>query len=367
MRQNSAVVGGIFTGLAPAASALCFIFVGLVAQAADMDIKTATASCMECHGQQGNEAVFKDGSKRSVFVDPKAWMSSIHGGQLTCTDCHRDITGYPHPKAKMLYNDARDFTLAQANTCQRCHYAYYTRVLDSTHYELLKAGERSAPTCVDCHGSHAIRDPKTPRTEVTTKCARCHTEIFQAYAKSIHGRALIEEGNADVPVCTDCHGSHAITDPAAIKLHGHDICGKCHSDVVKMAKYKLNPDVVSTYLDDFHGASNRLYAERAGKAGKSIASCSDCHGIHDIQSLKTLKAGQSKEQVRERVAQTCRHCHNNADVKFADAWLSHYPPSIERAPLVWIVKIAYRILIPLIMTGLVLHILLHLWRLKTRR
>ncbi len=39
----------------------------------------------------------------------------------------------------------------------------------------------------------------------------------------------------------------------------------------------------------------------------------------------------------------------------------------QKAPLVWGVKWLYRIMIPLIMLGLILHILLHLWRYRSRR
>ena len=56
-----------------------------------------------------------------------------------------------------------------------------------------------------------------------------------------------------------------------------------------------------------------------------------------------------------------------ATPEFADAWVSHWEPSLQNAPLVWAVKAVYAVMIPGIMLGLVLHILLHLWRLRTHR
>ena len=341
-----------------------------IGTAAERKTAAATAGvedCLSCHADSADQIKFKDGSKKKVHVDRKAWTSSVHGDKLSCTDCHSEITGYPHKK--VTAEDARDYTLKLGNVCQDCHYAHYTRTLDSIHYEVLKSGGRDAPTCVDCHGSHAIKNPKSPRIEINNKCGSCHADVAKAFMGSVHGKALANENNQDVPVCTDCHGAHAVAGPAKANFHenAYQSCAKCHSDAEKMKKYGLNPDVLDTYLDDFHGSSNRLYAMGAGKPGKPIASCNDCHGVHDIQSFKTISAEGVKNTARERVVNACRNCHPGVPPAFADAWLSHYKPTLQSAPLVWAVKWFYRVVIPLIMFGLVLHILLHLWRLRTHR
>ncbi|HAR42189.1 MAG TPA: cytochrome C [Bdellovibrionales bacterium] len=319
-------------------------------------------ACLACHADATDKIKFGNGATRSVRVDQKGWNESVHNGKLSCTDCHREITGYPHRPVKA--DDSRDYTLQRANTCQRCHYAHYTRVLDSIHYELLQSGMREAPTCVDCHGSHAIKNPKSPRKEINDRCGSCHSEVADSFKSSVHGKALSED-NQDVPVCTDCHGAHAVAGPAKehFREDSYKSCATCHSDAEKMKKYDLNPDVLDTYLDDFHGASNRLYSMGAGTPGKPIASCTDCHGIHNIQSFKLPGA---KKAAREQIVKTCQNCHEGVPPSFADAWMSHYRPTFENAPLVWGVKWFYRFVIPLIMLGLVLHILLHLWRLKIK-
>ncbi|MFZ4577798.1 MAG: cytochrome c3 family protein [Myxococcota bacterium] len=329
-------------------------------------VKAGTEPCMECHSSDGDTITFADGTERSVYVDEKVWGGSVHGGRIACTDCHREITDHPHPELKA--KTARDYTLERAVTCQRCHYAYYTRVLDSSHYDLLKKGNKDAPTCVDCHGSHATKspsDPKTPRSAMNASCAKCHTKLYEKYRNSVHGKALAEN-NPDVPGCIDCHGAHSIVNPKQGDFHvrSYQVCARCHGDEKVMSKYGLSSDVLTTYLDDFHGASNRLYAQGAGIPGKPIATCTDCHGIHDI--AKGVE-GSSPEVTRKRVADTCRKCHKKVPDAFADAWMSHYPPTLEAAPLVWGIKWAYRLLIPFIMLGLVIHILLHLWRIRTHR
>jgi len=106
-----------------------------------------------------------------------------------------------------------------------------------------------------------------------------------------------------------------------------------------------------------------LYASSGEEHGKPMATCIDCHGSHEIRS--TRRDGAS--EARERLQATCAKCHENATPSFTDAWLSHYEPTLASAPLVWGVDWAYRILIPLMVLGLVLHVLLHLWRVGGRR
>lgn len=327
-------------------------------------VTQATENCLSCHQESEDKIRFEDGVTKSVRVDRKGWLNSVHGKRLACTDCHREISGYPHQKSK--YKDLRDATLARTNTCQRCHYAHYTRMLDSTHYEMMQMGYREAPTCVDCHGSHNIHNPKKPRTAISNNCGNCHSKIFEQYKTSAHAKALFEENNEDVPVCTDCHGAHAIQSPTKSEFHAgsYKICAQCHGDRQRMEKYNLNTEVLNTYLYDFHGASNRLYTRGAGTPQKAVATCVDCHGVHDI---RRFDMANEKTQIRERVVQSCRKCHKEVPANFADAWLSHYAPTLKTAPLVWLVKAFYKFAIPLILLGLVLHILLHLWRLSTHR
>ena len=60
-------------------------------------------------------------------------------------------------------------------------------------------------------------------------------------------------------------------------------------------------------------------------------------------------------------------CHPGAPKNFTSAWLSHYEPSPTRAPLVWAVGAFYKVFIPFLIGGLVLQILLHLWRVMVNR
>jgi len=324
--------------------------------------------CLDCHSDPDEDEIvtFPDGTTLAVAVDEESFAASVHGDNTSCKGCHR--TGYDdHPHADLEAATARDYGRQQTATCRRCHYAYYTRVIDGIHFKLLQAGRDEAPSCVDCHTAHAMPDPTTPAVAANDTCGRCHEEELEQYKQSVHGKALAGKHPEDAPLCIDCHGAHRISDPrrSADRVRGHEVCAGCHADEEMMARHDLTADVMTSYLQDFHGVSNRLYARGAGAPARRMASCSDCHGIHDVRGFDASEEGE--KAVRERLTKVCGECHKDVDQEFTKAWMSHYPPTLAGAPLVWAVTWGYRLLIPLIMFGLIGHILLHLWSLRWRR
>lgn len=324
---------------------------------------TSAAACLDCHSSPDLTKTLADGSVVPLRVDHDALTRSVHS-KLTCTDCHATFGTIPHPTAE--FRSARQILLAYDEQCRRCHFTNYTKTLDSVHQAAVARGDRGAPVCVDCHGSHDIQPPSRPRARVSATCARCHAGVEAAYATSVHGRALGSKNEADVPVCSDCHRSHAIGGPhqAQWELSTPDMCGSCHSDANRMKKYGLSTNVLKTYLADFHGKTASLRREQGtAPNGPVVAKCTDCHGVHDIQRARDPGSPVIKANLR----QTCARCHADANANFPDAWLSHYEPGFTHAPLVFGVKAAYAVLIPFMIGGLGLQILLHLWRIMVNR
>lgn len=320
-------------------------------------------NCLDCHGEASLELTLESGEQRSLFVDAQQFKNSIHGDKLRCTDCHTDIEGYPHPER--TFKNLRDFTLAYYESCKRCHFDNYTKSLDSVHYVYLAKEDRHTPLCVDCHGAHDVVRPAVPKTRISTTCARCHGEIYRRYAESVHGKALIEGHNGDVPVCTDCHRSHDIQDPrtASFHLKTPEMCANCHTDEKLMKKYGLSTKVLQTYLQDFHGMTASFYSLEQGSPPAPMAVCTDCHGVHDILPVNDPRSSVMKANLLA----VCQKCHVGATANFPSAWLSHYEPSPTKAPLVYYVKLFYQIFIPIVVLGLVLQILLHIWRVVVNR
>jgi len=121
--------------------------------------------------------------------------------------------------------------------------------------------------------------------------------------------------------------------------------------------------VFKTYVQDFHGATVALTKRQGLDNWTEKAVCSDCHGVHDIQSAK----GANAAELKRNVAITCQKCHPGASTNFPDAWLSHYDLTLEKAPLPYLVRAGYTIIIPLMIGGLMLHIVVDLWRMARNR
>lgn len=316
---------------------------------------TDNDACLACHSNPELTMTLPSGEPLSLFVDPTVMKDSIHGTQkVQCVQCHTDIQGYPHPPAN--YVDRRDVTLQNYRTCQGCHPDNYRATLDSMHQVALAGGNRNAAVCTDCHTAHAVMDPATPRTRIPQTCAQCHSTISDEYAKSVHGEALFNDNNPDVPTCIDCHGVHGIGDPttARFRLNSPELCAKCHTDPVMMSKYNISTNVLNTYIADFHGTTVELFAKEHPDQPTNKPVCFDCHGVHDIKSTQDPASTVSTQ---ENLLQTCRKCHPDATTSsFTAAWMSHYEASPSRYPLVYYVNLFYWIIIPLTIGALLIFI-----------
>ena len=219
--------------------------VGTAAQAAK---PYEDEECLGCHSDDSLEIELRDGTTKSMFVDESTFAGSVHGSKLRCSDCHPDEKEEPHPEKS--FKDARHFALVYSERCKRCHFANYTKTLDSVHHEVLAKGNTQAALCVDCHGAHDVTRAGEPRSGISQTCAKCHEHVYEIYAQSVHGKALLADENRDVPVCTDCHKAHDIADPRGREWHlsSPELCGTCHTNEALMAKYDLSPNVLSTYL-----------------------------------------------------------------------------------------------------------------------
>jgi len=345
---------------APLAAAL--LLAALTLRGADA-AKDEVDTCLACHEDKSLEKKLPNGESRSLFVDRAVFEKSVHGAKLGCTGCHPGYQEMPHPERGA--KDLASFTASFRETCKSCHFANYTKALDSVHFAALSKGNTVAPFCADCHGAHDVARPNEPRTRISDTCSTCHSAEAEAYSKSVHGKTLAATNSPDVPVCTDCHKSHAIADPRGQtwRMKSPETCGGCHTDPVKMGRYGLSAKVYTSYLTDFHGRSASLIAGQKKQAERIVAVCVDCHGVHDIARVKDA----GSKVLQKNLQATCAKCHPGAPPNFPAAWLSHYEPSPRKAPLVWATALFYRILIPVMIGGLVLQVILHLWRVVVNR
>jgi protein-arginine kinase activator protein McsA len=305
------------------------------------------AECLVCHSQ----TALTDQQGHSVYIEGAKLKTSVHGS-LSCTSCHTDITGYPHPAHPKLVNcsschssEAQGIAesvhaKASAQPCLSCHgdpHAIvsvknpqspvfpsniprtcgschgnpqvakkfglpnvYSMYIDSIHgFALTKNGLLVAASCSSCHGTHRILSHTNPqsrtyRTNIPATCGFCHAGPKTAYLAGIHGKQM-EAGNAKAPVCSDCHTAHHIVRVQSVswQMTESATCGSCHQEHL------------ASYLDTFHAQVSALgYVE--------TAHCWNCHGYHDI-----LPASDPKSTVApNNLVTTCGRCHAGATMSF---------------------------------------------------
>lgn len=302
--------------------------------------------CLSCHSQEGLTYTFPNGDTVSLTIDAATLHDSVHGEAntwqpLACTDCHENIETFPHEPVQAT--SLREYNLQQYPLCGRCHEPMYDQTLDDVHGQAIAEGHPEAAVCTDCHGAHDTPIPNEPRERISYTCEQCHSTIFEEYASSVHGEALLSESNPDVPTCINCHEVHNITDPttALFRIRSPQLCAECHADVELMEKYEISTDVFDTYVADFHGTTVTLFEHQDPNVETNKAVCYDCHGVHAIKDPDDPEAG-----IKANLLETCQQCHPDATANFPDSWTSHFKPSLQNNPLVFLVNLFYQIVIP---------------------
>ncbi len=353
--------------------ALQFYVTPAQATSAPQEDKTSNDFCLACH--QSQDTVFSLGNESiSVTINPIVFGRSVHAEEeIACVDCHANISDYPHPLVRERSLQA--FSESLNAVCQDCHEDQVLREHDSVHQRAVEAGNAGAPVCSDCHNPHTQdrvigtqsgQLTIAARLHIPETCAQCHADKYEQYKASVHGKALTEEGNVDVPTCTDCHGVHAINDPTTASFRNSTpaLCAKCHADPAIMDKYGISTKVLDTYVADFHGTTVKLFAEQFPDQPTNKAVCTDCHGIHDISNVDNPETGIA---LRENLLVKCQRCHPDATANFPSAWMSHYEPSPQHSPIVYYVNLFYKIMIPSIIGGMVFFIITDIYRRSVNR
>jgi predicted CXXCH cytochrome family protein len=332
-------------------------------QAKELAQETETY-CLSCHSDPNLKTTLPSGETLSLYISPEQLKDSVHSPNgIECEACHTNITTYPHPKID--YQNVRELSRSYYSACQKCHPDNYTKTMDSMHAQAAEAGNLDAPICTDCHGSHYVHPPDQPRTLIPSTCGNCHSEEYSIYQSSIHGNALIQESNPDVPVCTTCHGVHNIQDPRTqqFRVEEPDLCASCHANQEMMSKYGLSADVYDLYSLSWHGVDVSVYDARWPTIQHNSAVCTDCHGIHDI-----LNPDDPNSSVNPKnLLVTCQKCHPGVGPNWTGAWTGHYEISLERTPFLYYVDWFYSIFTPLILWICGIYVALQILRLIVDR
>ena len=337
-------------------------------------VQIDNSSCLYCHSDENLSVQLEDGETLRLTIDPVAFANGVHGSNdLNCVTCHTDIKTFPHPERDA--ESLREVKLKYYTSCKECHEEQFNLTLDSVHQRALAAGNDNAAVCSDCHNPHTqqrLTDEKTgklldyARLHIPETCAQCHSAIYDKYKESVHGKALTQEGNLDVPTCIDCHGVHNIQSPETVTFRNSTpyLCAKCHTNNALMHKYGISTDVLNTYVADFHGTTVVLFDKTYPDQPTNKPVCTDCHGVHDIANVNDPQNGLA---IRKNLLTRCQKCHPDATANFPDAWMSHYIPSPDKYPVVYYVNLFYKFFIPAVLGPMALLVVMDFGRATINR
>lgn len=259
------------------------------------------SGCLDCHAEPSLTKTNAAGREISLFVIATNLTASAHRTNA-CVSCHVTVTA-EHPD---------DHAVIPAVNCSACHQRQSLTYGASVHGRATAQGDTSAPSCQDCHGTHAVKPPISPQsplhfTRQAATCGECHPDAAADYAASIHGKALAA-GVRDAPTCTDCHQEHdilSLSHTTSRKI-SEEVCSRCHASERLNTKYRLPADRVRTFFDSYHGLASQYGSTRA-------ANCGSCHGYHKV--LPSTDAASSIHA--SNLVDTCGKCHPGATERFA--------------------------------------------------
>ncbi len=325
----------------------------------------ADKDCMRCHR---DPAIKASDDGRSLFVDDREVAGSSHA-KVSCSQCHSEVSASRLRPCE---------TVTKKVDCASCHAEIGQTFQASIHGQLDAKNDPNAPTCKECHGTHAVHKKTDPEsatfpTNVPDLCARCHREgekaavrytgtehkIVERYTESIHGKGLMKSGLTVTAMCTSCHTAHDILPHAdtASSVNARNVpatCGRCHHGIEEQFEQSIHATLVGKtdkelpVCNDCHTAHTIRRADEQGfkleimsQCGRchqeiaktyfdtyhgkvsqlgytKTAKCYDCHGAHDILPVSDPRSHLS----RENVVATCKQCHEGATRLFA-GYLTH--------------------------------------------
>jgi len=261
-------------------------------------LQEAPYSCTVCHSDIKVQYETGVHSKRGIRCD------SCHGGNP------RDLHITAHARSMGFKGNVGDkeppFTKRETvELCASCH-ANQKEMLQygipSDQYRLYRIsqhgialyqrGDSNVAGCIDCHGVHDILPPDDPRSTVYAQnipktCKKCHEnqalmsryglswDVYEKYARSVHGVALLQRNDRRAPECARCHGVHGAAPPGVTQIG--NVCGQCHSNT----------------RDYFTQGPHKVAMDTRG-----MEECVSCHGNHEVE--------KATEALFDRV---CKDCH----------------------------------------------------------
>jgi cytochrome b subunit of formate dehydrogenase len=292
--------------------------------------KLTNEMCLGCHGQEGFAPAPKPGDGHFPMVLKDRFLGSVHG-KRQCVECHTNITKVPHEKVEVkvscvnchreLLETAQDEDKPDVIAKLGGVVQMIDRYMKSIHAQPNKNDQsHTNATCYNCHEAHYIYPKGSPnrnwwRLNLPYACGACHAKELELYKTSVHGKETLQNGNPKAAICSDCHTTHDVQNPAldTTRLLITKNCGNCHEEELK------------SYMGTYHGQVNTLGFAYTAK-------CFDCHGSHTIKRVDDPAASVHPNNR----LQTCQKCHLDATAGFLSFQPHANNHNLVRYPYTWL-------------------------------
>ena len=144
-------------------------------------------------------------------------------------------------------------------------------------------------------------------------CGACHTEIAQQYARSRHGKLLLD-GDPNAPSCKECHGTHGIAGPPAEPPRPPSPPTSRTCARAATARARRRPCATRGRSTGSSRPTPRASTARAcSKSGLTVtATCTNCHTAHGVLP----RTDPASSVNRANVPATCGRCHHGIQEEF---------------------------------------------------
>jgi len=245
-------------------------------------------SCADCHGGDPKDL-------EMTAMDPqKGFRGHIVRNEIPklCASCHADANYMRRFNPNIPTDQYTKYLVSQHGklnatgdqkvaVCTSCHGVHGIRSKDDS---LSPVFLTNAPkTCAKCHANaDYMKEYKIP------------TNQFSQYHESVHGQALLERGDRAAPACHSCHGSHDASRPRSIAIG--NICAQCHAlsrDLFVHSPHKAAHDRMGLpECEVCHGNHFIHKASDAMLGTGNEAVCVQCHqeGSMGYQTANAMKS-----------------------------------------------------------------------------
>lgn len=349
---------------------------------AESELIPDSENCLLCHRYPTLGRYERDGTRRVFYVNDRLYARSVHGG-LACTNCHVGLDRIPHGDCEPVDCTTRCHVKEPSTNIEFSHEEVASDYGGSVHGALRDGEERrfseDLPDCKYCHSNRILtpmaggwESSQALFNETLSRCESCHPADEWASEAYLHVT----------------HRMRRRREPAEVVA----LCTSCHEDSEKMARHGL--ESVATFKDTFHWSLVKFQAADA-------PDCISCHvPLHySTHTIRPMDDPISSIHQENRVA-TCANegglqtCHPNATANFvsgrvhaygekaalaasfgnsddagtglfqerADA--SFHGTELFRYRVIALLRLAYKLLIAVVIGSMVLHQVLDYRRAK---